>query len=68
MNYKEEYETMEDYERKAFRQGYEYAFNEGTHGFGELEHKEDLKHIPECPDKEKWLKAWHWGCGVGVGE
>jgi hypothetical protein len=63
-----DYDKLEDYEKKAFNQGYLYAFGEETHGFGELNHDEEVKFIPDCPDKEKWLIAWHWGCAVGVGE
>ena len=53
--------------RKAFWQGYNYAHDGETWGFGEHSEEEDLKHIPKkVKDKEKWFIAWHDGCGIGT--
>lgn len=52
--------------RKAFWEGFYYAFYGETWGFGEHSEKEDFKHIPKnVKNKEKWLLAWHDGCGMG---
>jgi len=52
--------------REAFWQGYNHAFGDESWGFGKHSEKEDFKHIPKgVKDKNKWLEAWHDGCGIG---
>ena len=53
--------------RKAFWQGYDYAYCGKTYGFGENTMEEDKTNIPKrVKDKDKWLLAWHEGCAIGA--